>query len=99
MKRIILVALFVVAGLIAARNAGAQTLTQGHFQTIQYAVPPVPVMTVCTVNGVDYQIDFNYRIWGVNNFGRWFVIGRIVTMPYGPIAVRNDGVRFPAVCQ
>jgi hypothetical protein len=99
MKRIIAIALVTAAGFFATGSSEAQTAQHGHYQTVQYAVPPVPVMTVCEVNGVDYQIDYGYRIWGVNAYGRWFVIGRIVTTPSGPIAIRNDGVRYPAVCQ
>jgi hypothetical protein len=66
---------------------------------VQYSVPPVPVMTVCEVNGVDYQVDFGYRIWAVNGVGGWFVIGRIQTTPLGLIAVRIDGTQYPAVCE
>jgi hypothetical protein len=99
MKRMIAIALFVVAGFIATGNATAETSQQGHLQTIQYSVPPVPVMTVCEVNGVDYQVDYNYRIWAVNGYGRWFVIGRITTTPTGAIAIRNDGARYPAACE
>jgi curli biogenesis system outer membrane secretion channel CsgG len=69
-----------------------------HYQTAQYAVPPSPVMTVCNVNGVDYQIDYSNRIWAINSFGNWFVLGRIVNTPNGTLAIRTDGARFPASC-
>ncbi len=62
MKRMIAIGLFAVAGFLAAGIAMAQTPQQGHYQTIQYSGPPAPVMTVCNVHGVDYQIDFGYRI-------------------------------------
>ena len=93
----IAIGLFAVACFLAAGSALAQT-EQGHYQTIQYSGPPAPVMTVCNVNVFDYQIDFGCRIWAINNIGQWFVIGRIVNTPYGTIAVRTDGTRFPAVC-
>lgn len=99
MKRMIAIALFAVAGLIATGSAAAETPQQGHYQTIQHSVPPVPVMTVCEVNGVNYPVDYTYRIWAVNGYGGWFVIGRIVTTPTGPIAIRDDGVRYPAACE
>jgi hypothetical protein len=51
------------------------------------------------VNGVDYQVDYGYRIWAVNYAGAWFVIGRIVNTPYGTIAARTDGTRYTAMCQ
>lgn len=99
MKRMIAIALFAVASFIATGRAAAETPQQGHYQTIQYSVPPVPVMTVCLVNGVDYQVDYNYRIWAVNGYGLWFVIGQITITPDGPVAVRNDGVSFRAACE
>ncbi len=99
MKRTITIALYAAASILAAGSAVAQRPQQGHYQTIQYSAPPAPVMTVCDVNGVDYQVDFSYRIWAINGYGGWLVIGRIVPTPVGPIAIRNDGMRFSAVCE
>jgi hypothetical protein len=42
---------------MAKKEASAQTVQQAHLETVQYSVPPVPAMTVCEVNGVDYQVD------------------------------------------
>lgn len=92
-------ALFTVASLSSNGHASEIPSNPPHYQTVQYALPPVPVMTVCNVNGVDYQVDYSYRIWGVSAFGRWFVIGRIVNTPNGTVAVRNDGLQFPASCE
>lgn len=99
MKRILAVALFMVGSLASLKAISAQRPRSGHYEAIQYGVPPAPVMTVCEVNGVDYQVDYSYRIWGVNGYGQWLVIGRIAVTPNGPIAIRLDGVRYPAVCQ
>jgi hypothetical protein len=99
MKRIHAISLLAAAGFIAAKGAAAQPQQQGHYLTIQYVAPPVPVMTLCNVRGVNYPIDYNYQIWGVNNLGQWFTIGQIVSTPAGTIAVRNDGARFPASCE
>jgi hypothetical protein len=102
MKRLIAVAvaMFVVAGCLSTESAEARTFTPAHFLTVQYGVPPVPVMTVCYVNGVNYQVDYGYRIWAVNTYGGWVIIGRIVIEPNGAIiAVRLDGLRFAALCQ
>jgi hypothetical protein len=99
MKWMSVIVVLAIAGFISTKGAAAHSPQEGHYQTVQYAGPPVPVMTICNVNGVDYQVDYGYRIWGVNNIGQWFVIGRIVSTPNGPIGVRNDGMRFPASCQ
>jgi hypothetical protein len=99
MKRILAIALVIVGSLASIKAVSAQRPQSGHYETVQFGVPPVPVMTVCEVNGVDYQVDYSYRIWGVNGYERWFVIGRIVVTPEGPIAIRLDGARFPAACQ
>ncbi len=102
MKRLIGVAIsmLVIAGILSAQQADARTFTEAHFLTVQYGVPPVPVMTTCFVNGVNYEVDYGYRIWAVNTYGGWVIIGRIVIQPNGTtIAVRLDGVQFAAACQ
>ena len=91
-------ALFTVAGLFSNGQGIQIPDRQAHYEAVQYSAPPVPVMTVCNVNGVNYQVDYDYRIWDVNALGNWFVIGRIVNTAYGTIAVRRDGTRFPANC-
>jgi hypothetical protein len=98
MKWMIAIALLAVAGSLPTKSASAQRPNTAHYQSIQYTVPPVPIMGVCNVNGVDYQVDYNHRIWAVNAYGNWFVIGRIVSNAYGTIAIRNDGTRYPASC-
>jgi hypothetical protein len=98
MIKMIALVLFAVAGTFSSGAAPSLSTPTAHFQTVQFAVPPVPVMTVCNVNGVDYQVDYSYRIWGINALGNWFVVGRIVNTAYGTIAIRTDGVRFPATC-
>ncbi len=101
MKRIFAVlvfAMFAVASFISGKEASAQPARPGHYETVQYAVPPVAVMIVCNVNGVDYPVDFNYRVWGVNGDGTWFVVGRIFATPAGSVAVANNRLRFSAAC-
>lgn len=98
MINMIALALFTVVGSLSGGTAPALSSNTAHYKTVQYSVPPVPVMTVCNVNGVDYQVDYSYRIWALNAVGNWFIIGRIVNTSYGTIAVRNDGVRYPASC-
>jgi hypothetical protein len=99
MKMLIRSGIFALAGLLGSANAQPQFAGTGHLLGIQYSGPPVPVMTTCNVNGVDYQIDFNYRIWGLAGYGQWMVLGEIVRTPTGPVAVRNDGATFPALCR
>jgi hypothetical protein len=84
MKKMIVFALLAAATLITIPNASAQT----------------GVIARCNVNGVIYQEDSNNALWAVNNFGYWFVIGRIVGPAFGyTTAVRTDGVTFQAYCQ
>lgn len=100
MKRLIAVAtvMLVVAGFLSTERAEARTMAPAHFVTVQYLVPPVPVMTVCYVNGVNYQVDYQSRIWTLGP-GGWFIIGRIAVLADGTtIAIRTDGLRFPAAC-
>lgn len=99
MKKIIVVALLVAGSLMHTPKASAQVMARDHYQTIQYTVPPVPIRTVCNVNSVAYPVDFGSRIWGRNTYDQWFVIGRILLTPAGYVAVRIDGVTFPAFCQ
>jgi len=99
MKRILAIALFAVGSLASIKAVSAQQLQQGHYEMAQYGAPPVPVMSICEIKGVGYQVDYNYRIWGVNGYGQWIVLGRIVVTPDGLIATRLDGARFSATCQ
>jgi hypothetical protein len=99
MKKIVVVALLVAGSLMQTPKASAKATARGHYQAIQYAAPPVPIHTVCNVNGVAYPVDFGSRIWGRNAYDEWFVIGRIVVTPAGYIAIRLDGVTFPASCE
>jgi len=86
------------AALLLNRPAPAQVrFSDSQYQTVQYGTPDFPYS--CEVNGVIYGVDANSRIWAQNVVGRWFIIGRFVAGPYGYIAIRNDGARYPAVCQ
>lgn len=98
MKWMIAIALLAVAGFLPTRSAQALQPNHAHYQLVQYTVPPVSVMTVCTVAGVNYYVDYSYRIWGVNAYGNWAVLGRIASSAYGTIAIRNDGTYFYASC-
>jgi len=98
MDKMFTLALFAVAGTLSVAAVPSLSSSAAHSQALQYAVPPVPVMMVCNVNGVDYQVDYSYQIWGINALGNWFVIGRIINTPNGTLAIRTDGVRFPAAC-
>jgi hypothetical protein len=98
MRSMLVFALLTVAGFLSTKGAIAQEYGAAHLQLVQYSAPPVPVMTMCFVNGVNYPVDYSGRIWGVNGYGVWFVIGRIVNNGYGAIAVRNDGLQFSATC-
>ncbi len=62
MKRILATALFAVGSLASINVVSAQQREQGHYEAVQYGAPPVPVMTICEVNRVGYQVDYDYRI-------------------------------------
>ena len=97
MKRKIAIAMLVVAGLLAARSASADNTAQAHFELAQYTAPPVPVMDTCNVNGVNYPVDYSYRIWGTNAAGVWVVIGRVSPTSGGPVAIGSDRA-YRAIC-
>jgi hypothetical protein len=97
MKRKIAITMLVVAGLLAARSASADNTAHAHFELAQYTLPPVPVMDTCIVNGVNYPVDYSYRIWGTNAYGLWVVIGGIRITPAGPVAIGFDQA-YPAIC-
>ena len=98
MKKNMVLTLAAAAAFVVSGNAVAQTRHEEPLlQYIQYAGP---VFTYsCAINGAVYGVDAYSRIWAQDAMGRWFVMGRIVSTPEGYIAVRNDGVRFPAACQ
>jgi hypothetical protein len=99
MRKIMMLALLVCAASLLTGAAAAQTRRDApHYQYVQYVAAPV-LTNSCLVNGVVYGVDANSSIWAQDAYGRWFIMGRIVATPNGYIAVRNDGVRFPASCQ
>jgi hypothetical protein len=56
MKRKLAIALFAVGSLASIKAMSARRLERGHYETVQYGAPPVPVMTVCEVSGVGYRL-------------------------------------------
>lgn len=95
MKKIMLFALLVAVSLMITSNVSAKpTEAGGHLMAGSSFL-----LTACTVDGVTYPVDSYAQIWAVNNFGQWVVIGRITFGgPSGYIAIRLDGVTFPAYC-
>jgi hypothetical protein len=99
MRKIMILTSLVLAASLAKGTAMAQTrYDASRYQDVQYVAAPV-FTDSCEVNGVVYGVDAYSRIWAQNAVGGWFVIGRILAVPNGYIAIRNDGVRYPAVCQ
>jgi hypothetical protein len=92
-KMTIVLALFAVASLMPSQKVSALPL-QPHYQTSRFGEG-----TTCSVNGLSYPVDDLGQIWAIGNGGRWIVVGHIVYGPYGPVAVRDDGTEYPAVCQ
>lgn len=97
MKRLMAIVVIALAGLTSA-SAVAQTL-RGNVRllTVQYNqdMPPVPIAAVYDINGGNYPVDYNRRIWSRNAYGVWFVIGFIQTREYGEVAVLRGRI-FPA---
>jgi hypothetical protein len=63
MKKLTMMTLLVLAGLTAGR-APAQVI-QPNYLRIQYPgsdLPPVAVMAVYQVNGINYPVDYAWRI-------------------------------------
>ena len=98
MKWMIAIALFAVAILIATGSAAAETPQQAYYQTILYSVPPVPVMEMCFVNGVNYPVGYSYRIWAAYGYGGWVVIGKMNEKHWSAVITRrSDNVRIISV--
>ena len=97
MKRIIAIALFVVAGFVAVSNASPQT-PDAHLQTVQFS-PVYLHIGNCNVNGIVYPVGQDFRVWGYDAFGRAWVIGWVnqvqgnVWMFHG-----NQGAIFEVIC-
>jgi hypothetical protein len=89
-------ALLMAVTSITTQSVSAQATVPGRFVTAHYSL----LISACNVNGVTYSVDSNLRIWAVNAWGQPLVIGYIeFGPPTGYIAVRLDGVTFPAYCQ
>jgi hypothetical protein len=75
------IAMFSEASLIPTCGQSeprADAAIQSPSQLAQPQTPPVPIMNLCEVNGVDYPIDFNHQIWDRNSCGQWAAIGRVL---------------------
>ncbi len=93
-KKMIGLTLFAVAILMLVPKFSAQPAHQ--------PIPtPVPTgeATSCNINGAAYPVDGSGQIWAIGNEGKWFVVGHIASGANGPIALRNDGTSYPAVCE
>ncbi len=94
MMKILAIAMLAAAGFLPARSASAVT-PKAH--VIHYLLPPVAVMMVCNVNGVNYPVDYSSQIWGRNREGSWLIIGQMVYTAYGPVAYSRGGY-YPTTC-
>jgi hypothetical protein len=72
------IAMFSEASLIPTCAQSAPSSEAGSQEPPQPETPPVPIMNLCEVNGVDYPIDFNHQIWDRNGCGQWAAIGRVL---------------------
>jgi len=97
MKLTSTIAMFSGASLIPSCGASAPRTGEGDRETVQPQIPPVPVMTLCEVNGVDYPIDFGFRIWDIDGRGQWAVIGRVLATTQGGCCSPSRDVT-PAQC-
>ncbi len=95
MKKSIAIALILVAGALTSMSASAERFNRASLMEVGFAVPPAAM--VCTVNGVDYPVDYNNVIWGTNAYGYWVTLGRIRNYGYGTVAVTPSGT-YGAYC-
>jgi len=97
MKKILAIAILAVAGLLPARSASLVT-PKTYFLTTRSSGPPVTVMVVCSVNGVNYPVDFALNIWArLPPNEEWMIIGQLVFTTRGPVAY-SRGIYYPASC-
>jgi hypothetical protein len=78
------IAVFSEANLIP--TCGHSTRGDGETDPapVEAEEPPVAIMGLCEVNGIDYPIDFNFQIWQRKGCGQWAAIGRVLaTMQCG----------------
>lgn len=94
MKKTIAVILFAAISFMPAPKVSAQPQQQ-----VNYLNNPFGGAISCRVNGTAYPVDGLGQIWAIGNGGHWFITGHLVPGPDGPIALRNDGARAPAVCE
>jgi uncharacterized membrane protein YdjX (TVP38/TMEM64 family) len=57
MKRMMTIALLVVAGFLSAKSAAAHVQPSELLRFVQYAIPLVPATAICLVNAVIFPED------------------------------------------
>lgn len=72
------IAMFSEASLIPTCAQSKPRANAASERSAQPETPPVPIMNLCEVNGVDYPIDFNHQIWDRSGCGQWAAIGRVL---------------------
>jgi hypothetical protein len=96
MKRMMAIALFALAGFIAAGSAAARG-QQPHYQTIEYQ--GFQQRGSCNVNGVVYPVAMDYTVWGHDAYNNWFTIGTVTWMYSNVWSFQgNNGTQLQVRC-
>jgi hypothetical protein len=97
MKKVLAIALLAAAGFVMAGSAFPKT-PRARVLSIASSAPPVTVMMVCNVNGLNYPVDYAENIWGrLPSTNEWAVVGQLVLTTRGLMAYRG-GTYYPATC-
>jgi len=88
MNKMIALTLFAVAWTLSSGATPSLSSPAAHSQTVQYAVPPVPVMTVCNVNGVGSSLG---------NFGEESADAGRLPIPDPSVTDRCKGLQMRCV--
>jgi hypothetical protein len=97
MKKVLAIALWAAAGFLPPQSA-SPVPPPAHVRAIASSGPPVMVMMVCNVNGINYPVDYARNIWGrLPLTEHWAVVGQLVFTTRGIMACRG-GNYYPATC-
>jgi len=78
MKLTATIAVFAPTIGIPTSSAAVCTFADRHSAHLRRTQPPVPMWSLCDVNGVEYPIDHHLHIWDIDHAGNWIQIGQVL---------------------